>query len=265
MELMELAGAGFSTNKNPPACDTCAPCGPHPPQLNTFCAVTASSFLRRAARTRRPQAACPPLTRALIHAMTAVTMASSSALVMRSRASSTSASSAGSRSRSTARHHQRQLVPKCARANGWANESAASATSAASAASASVALRGRAALLVAHGRKGMLGKTIDGDDGKSKKDKKKKDKAEKGSDSLAGSMEPGFAGKSSGGSGGEGGGGGSAKGNWLTVGNVKEDFTEKPIKALVLANGMERREGHRPSPQTRCMPTSQGSNELNSC
>jgi hypothetical protein len=41
--------------------------------------------------------------------------------------------------------------------------------------------------------------------------------------------------------------GGAAKGGWLTVGNAKEDFAEKPIKALVLANGTGGavgREGH---------------------
>ena len=95
---------------------------------------------------------------------------------------------------------------------------------------ASTLLERRADSLVAHGRKGMLGQTLEGEEGMSKKKAKKKaDKADarQGSDSMAGSLEPAFAGGAS-----------KAKGgNWLSVGNVKDDFKEKPIKALVLANG----------------------------
>ena len=89
------------------------------------------------------------------------------------------------------------------------------------------------------GRKGMLGKTIEGDDGLTSKERKKekaqKAKKKEGSDSLAGSMEPGYAGSSVGG----GGGAGTAKAGWLSVGNAMNDFKEKPIKALVLANGVD--------------------------
>jgi hypothetical protein len=56
--------------------------------------------------------------------------------------------------------------------------------------------------VMAHGRKGVLGQTLDPEFDESKSSKeRKKDKAEKaekkGSDSLAGSMEPGMAGMKS--------------------------------------------------------------------
>ena len=90
---------------------------------------------------------------------------------------------------------------------------------------------GRGDVLVAHGRKGMLGRTIDGEDDAGKQRKKKRDKGG-AAESLAGSLEPAFAGKSS-------GGGRGATDNWLSVGNIKDDFKEKNIKALVLGNGKE--------------------------
>ena len=90
----------------------------------------------------------------------------------------------------------------------------------------------RGAGVVPRARKGMLADTLDGD---GKKKKKKDKKASKtagpggGSDSIAGSLEPAFAGQSA-----------SSKPtgkNWIEVGNVSADFQTKPIKPLVLANG----------------------------
>ena len=84
---------------------------------------------------------------------------------------------------------------------------------------------------VTHARKGMLADTLDGDESAKKKKKDKKAaKSGGGSDSMAGSLEPAFAGAA-----------GSKKSsnnkNWLTVANITADFKEKPIKLLDLANG----------------------------
>ena len=91
----------------------------------------------------------------------------------------------------------------------------------------------RADALVARARKGLLADTLDGDDSKRAKKKDKKAKkaksAPRGSDSVAGSLEPAFAGAAS-----------SSKPsgkNWILVGDANADFDAKPIKALVLANG----------------------------
>lgn len=155
----------------------------------------------------------------------ATTLSASSSLTTTTRCNARAAS----RCRSTVRHrqpHPSSSVPAPARVKGWGSDAAASDT-------VQGESRGhrRGELLVSRGRKGMLGQTLDGEEG-GKKAKKDKAAKKKGSDSLAGSLEPGFAGsKSTGGSGG--------KGSWLSVGNVKEDFNEKPIKALVLANGVE--------------------------
>ena len=94
----------------------------------------------------------------------------------------------------------------------------------------------RGADVVPRARKGMLADTLDGDGKKKKKDKKAKKAAKTaggpgtgGSDSIAGSLEPAFAGsKPSTRPSGK---------NWIEVGNVTADFKEKPIKPLVLANG----------------------------
>ena len=97
-------------------------------------------------------------------------------------------------------------------------------------ADAARALPRRGAQVVPRARKGMLADTLDGD---GKKKKKKKDKRggpgpSGGSDSMAGSLEPAFAGSKP----------SKPKGkNWIEVGNVTADFKEKPIKPLVLANG----------------------------
>ena len=93
----------------------------------------------------------------------------------------------------------------------------------------------RGADVVPRARKGMLADTLDGDGKKKKKDKKAKKAAKTagsgtgGSDSIAGSLEPAFAGsKPSTRPSGK---------NWIEVGNVTADFKTKPIKPLVLANG----------------------------
>lgn len=104
---------------------------------------------------------------------------------------------------------------------------------ASSAGASSAAPARRAGALVARARKGVLADTLDGDDSKRAKKKDKKAKkaksAPRGSDSMAGSLEPAFAGAAS-----------SSKPsgkNWILVGNADADFDAKPIKALVLANG----------------------------
>ena len=90
----------------------------------------------------------------------------------------------------------------------------------------------RGAGVVPRARKGMLADTLDGDGKKKKKDKKASKTATPGggSDSIAGSLEPAFAGQSKGSS-------KPAGKNWIEVGNVSADFQTKPIKPLVLANG----------------------------
>ena len=77
--------------------------------------------------------------------------------------------------------------------------------------------------LVANGRKGMLGQTLDGEEGGGKKKREAK-KAEKlaQQQSMAASMDPAAA---------------KRKDGWLAVGNVNTDFKEKNIKLLELANG----------------------------
>jgi nitrite reductase/ring-hydroxylating ferredoxin subunit len=92
--------------------------------------------------------------------------------------------------------------------------------------------------IVARARKGTLADTLDGDGGK----KKKKDKkavgggaTSGGSDSMAGSLEPQFAGRGSSSTASKANA--AREKNWIEVGNVNIDFKEKPIKPLVLANG----------------------------
>jgi nitrite reductase/ring-hydroxylating ferredoxin subunit len=86
-------------------------------------------------------------------------------------------------------------------------------------------------------RKGLLADTLDGEDGAKKKKKKDKKKANNqpggaGSDSMAGSLEPAFAGGTSNKP------PASSEKNWIpNLANVNADFGEKPTKALVLANG----------------------------
>ena len=77
--------------------------------------------------------------------------------------------------------------------------------------------------LVANGRKGMLGQTLDGEEGGGKKRREAK-KAEKFAQqqSMAASIDPAAA---------------KRKDGWLAVGNVNTDFKEKNIKLLELANG----------------------------
>ena len=77
--------------------------------------------------------------------------------------------------------------------------------------------------LVANGRKGMLGQTLDGEEGGGKKRREAK-KAEKFAQqqSMAASVDPAAA---------------KRKDGWLAVGNVNTDFKEKNIKLLELANG----------------------------
>ena len=91
----------------------------------------------------------------------------------------------------------------------------------------------RADALVARARKGLLADTLDGDDSKRAKKKDKKAKkaksAPRGSDSVAGSLEPAFAGAASSSK--------PSRKNWILVGDANADFDAKPIKALVLANG----------------------------
>jgi nitrite reductase/ring-hydroxylating ferredoxin subunit len=89
----------------------------------------------------------------------------------------------------------------------------------------------RGADVVPRARKGMLADTLDGDGKKKKKDKKASKTAGPGggSDSIAGSLEPAFAGQSKPSK--------PAGKNWIEVGNVSADFQTKPIKPLVLANG----------------------------
>jgi nitrite reductase/ring-hydroxylating ferredoxin subunit len=89
----------------------------------------------------------------------------------------------------------------------------------------------RGAGVVPRARKGMLADTLDGDGKKKKKDKKASKTAGPGggSDSIAGSLEPAFAGQSKSSK--------PAGKNWIEVGNVSADFQTKPIKPLVLANG----------------------------
>ena len=85
----------------------------------------------------------------------------------------------------------------------------------------------------ARARKGLLADTLDGDDSKRAKKKDKKAKkaksAPRGSDSVAGSLEPAFAGAASSSK--------PSRKNWILVGDANADFDAKPIKALVLANG----------------------------
>jgi len=95
--------------------------------------------------------------------------------------------------------------------------------------------------VVARGRKGMLGRVIDGEDDETTSKKKKEKRAAaaadkaatfdgagrapKGSASMAASLEGGL-------------GKASSKGkNWIVVGDAKTDFASKPIKLLELANG----------------------------
>ena len=89
----------------------------------------------------------------------------------------------------------------------------------------------RGAGVVPRARKGMLADTLDGDGKKKKKDKKASKTATPGggSDSIAGSLEPAFAGQSKSSK--------PAGKNWIEVGNVSADFQTKAIKPLVLANG----------------------------
>jgi nitrite reductase/ring-hydroxylating ferredoxin subunit len=83
---------------------------------------------------------------------------------------------------------------------------------------------------VTHARKGLLAETLDGEESARKKKMDKKAKqAGGGGDSMAGSLEPQFAGQQQKTP--------AAGKNWIVVGNVNEDFKEKPIKPLVLANG----------------------------
>ena len=89
--------------------------------------------------------------------------------------------------------------------------------------------------LVVAARKGLLADTLDGEDGakKTKKDKKKANQpGGAGSESMAGSLEPAFAGGASNKR------PASSDKNWIpNLANVNADFGEKPTKALVLANG----------------------------
>ena len=95
----------------------------------------------------------------------------------------------------------------------------------------------RGARVVPRARKGMLADTLDGEGKKKKKKKDKKAAKAKtaapgsggGSDSIAGSLEPAFAGSTASKK--------PAGKNWIEVGNLAADFKEKPIKPLVLANG----------------------------